>query len=210
MFASNIYYEVSGKVILDVPALEIADNCINVLMGPNGAGKTSLLRCLTSLSGRCAFEVDQPHFLMQTPYIFNMSVLDNALLVCKDREKVMVHLEMLGMGDKANRLATTLSGGEGARVALLRTLVTNPALALLDEPTASADLEGTALMEAYIKDCVAQGTTVLMTTHSPKQALRLGKYLNILCDGNLVEAGETQTVLFSPTHQKSITYLSMM
>lgn len=67
-----------------------------------------------------------------------------------------------------------LSTGERQRLALIRALALDPPVLLLDEPTGALDQDSTALMEALLRERLAAGTTILIVTHSPEQAARLG------------------------------------
>jgi ABC-type phosphate transport system ATPase subunit len=66
-----------------------------------------------------------------------------------------------------------LSSGERQRLALIRALALDPCVLLLDEPTGALDAESTALVEAELRARLAQGTSILLVTHSPEQAARL-------------------------------------
>jgi ABC-type iron transport system FetAB ATPase subunit len=81
-----------------------------------------------------------------------------------------------------------LSTGERQRLALLRSLAREPAVLLLDEPTASLDAESTLVIEALLARRLAQGLTILMVTHSREQAARIGHRRFDMADGQLREA----------------------
>jgi ABC-type iron transport system FetAB ATPase subunit len=68
-----------------------------------------------------------------------------------------------------------LSTGERQRLALIRALALDPPVLLLDEPTGALDQDSTARVEALLRECLAAGTTIVLVTHSPEQAARLGQ-----------------------------------
>ncbi|MBE3599733.1 MAG: ATP-binding cassette domain-containing protein [Limnochordaceae bacterium] len=145
---------------------EVPEGGALVLRGPSGAGKSTLLRALARLvpivsgrvwlAGRDMGEFSPPlwrrlvHYLAQRPVVFDGSALDNVLVpyrlrIFKDlpppgRDRVVEAMTRLGLSDPAQD-ARTLSGGELARVALLRAVFAGPSVLLLDEPTAALDAD---------------------------------------------------------------------
>jgi ABC-type glutathione transport system ATPase component len=92
-----------------------------------------------------------------------------------------------------------LSGGEMQRLALARVIARPHRLLLLDEPTASADIQAVERMERLLMDYAAENScTLLFSSHAPSQALRLSTRTIVLTDGCIVEDGETGQVLHDP------------
>lgn len=180
-----------GRQITVSSSLE--EGGVLLIKGPSGSGKTTLLRILARLqecdSGRVYFEGkdwlsipsqlwrSRINYTAQKPAIFNGTVLDNLkkpfeLKIKKEgfnlseAEKVLKELmldqEILGQD------ARTLSGGEAARIALLRSILFSPDILLLDEPTASLDEKSGKAVVDYLKKWVKQkpGRGIVMVTHT--------------------------------------------
>lgn len=97
--------------------------------------------------------------------------LPTARLAAASRLSADLHLP----DDILQRRVLRLSSGERQRLALIRALVGDPAVLLLDEPTASLDSDGVAAVEAVLRQRMANGTTIVLVTHDPAQAKRLGQ-----------------------------------
>ena len=192
-----------GDFVLTIEECRLEEGGMYAVVGPNGSGKTSFLNMLACLerpeTGYLAFKgspIDHSDaqallkvrrrigYLMQNPYLFNMSVRDNVAyglrirgLPKEDiRRKVDAMLERLSLSGLARRAAHTLSGGEAQRVALARTLVLDADAYLLDEPTANVDQRNIRAVEQSIEQLnTANGATIVLTTHSRDQAYRMSK-----------------------------------
>ena len=100
------------------------------------------------------------------------------------RQQSIDALRAVGLGGKAKRLPTELSGGEQQRVAVARALVTRPALVVADEPTGSLDQESGAVVFDLLVDVAAAGTTVVVITHDERLAERADRVVEML-DGRV-------------------------
>ena len=96
-------------------------------------------------------------------------------------------LNRVGLAGFQGRSARELSGGESQRVAMARALALRPAVLLLDEPLANLDVESAAILDRLIRSLPQRGTTVIMTSHDPEHAARLGSRTLRLEEGRLVE-----------------------
>jgi putative hydroxymethylpyrimidine transport system ATP-binding protein len=168
------------------------------LIGPSGCGKSTLLRLISGtlrkrLSGRIYFGDGKNHkgltaWMSQKDLLLPwLSVVDNVCLgarlrgeiTAKKRSKAMSLLKDAGLSDYANVLPSSLSGGMRQRVALLRTLMEERSIILMDEPFSALD----ALTRLKLQDLAArlvEGATVLMVTHDPLEALRLGHRIYVM------------------------------
>src|SRR2546423_11615188 len=188
-----------GGFNLDIDLTVEAGETVAVL-GPNGAGKTTLLRALAGLvpvSGRVTLdgrvlddsaggrhvptEERRVGLVFQDHVLFpHMTVLENvAFGLRRDGERIAgAWLERAGLGDKANALPSQLSGGQAQRVALLRTLVTEPRLLLLDEPLSALDVSIRAEVRRELARQLAafKGIRILVT-HDPLEAIALADRL---------------------------------
>jgi len=91
-----------------------------------------------------------------------------------------------------------LSGGERAKIALLRTAVLETEVTLLDEPTAGMDMESSIKAEKLIKDMSSGGRTVIIVTHDVYQAKRIADYVLFMDKGKIIEEGQSDDVLSNP------------
>lgn len=183
-----------------------------VLTGPNGCGKSTLLRICAlieepdggeirflSKSGPLKKDMSLKRrmtLVLPRVGVFNTSVFKNAAyglsirgIANKEiRERVMSCLAFVGLENKKDQHALTLSSGETQRLGIARALAIDPEFLFLDEPTASMDIENTEIIESIIKTMKRDGrTTVIMTTHDRAQAERLGDRLLVIRDGTIEE-----------------------
>lgn len=168
------------------------------LLGPSGCGKSTLLRMISGsltqgVSGRIQF-AGQPRMRGQAAWMAQkdlllpwLSVLENVLLGARlrgtlcagHRQRARKLLEAVGLGDHTQALPDSLSGGMRQRAALLRTLMEERPVILMDEPFSALD----ALTRLKLQNLAARlvkGATVLLVTHDPWEALRIGHRIYIM------------------------------
>ena len=113
----------SGRTVLDVPEIELADGAVHAVIGANGSGKSTLARLAAGAirpdDGRDARPA-RAGYMPQRSYAFHMSALSNLRLTGADRARAQAQLEAFGLGALARQKAPSLSGGETARLALAR------------------------------------------------------------------------------------------
>ena len=157
-------------------------------------------------------------FIHQKPQVFNLSVYDNVAcgLRWRGEEKNKIAgkvdhiLEMVGLKGYTNRNARTLSGGEAQRVALARSLVLEPEVLLLDEPTANLDPVSTAKIEQLISHVARQrNTTMIMATHDMSQGQQLADRMGVLLTGRLVQTGNATDIFRSPQNEEVAHFVGM-
>ena len=200
-----------------------------ILFGPSGAGKTTLLDCVAGLvmpeSGRIAiggrglFDVTHkanlPVAKRHVGYVFQSLALFPHLTVeqnvqyglahlpaAEQRERASMILGAFRVSHLAKRSAREISGGESQRVALARTLVTDPAVLLLDEPLAALD----AATKAKIIDDLrewnrAHRIPILYVTHSREEVFALGERVLVLDAGRIVAEGTPHEVMSAPQQE---------
>ncbi len=111
--------------------------------------------------------------------------------------------------DRLKDPPTKLSGGQ-QRLCLARVLAMRPRILLLDEPTANIDVHNTVKIEEALKELVREeGLTIVLVTHMPSQARRVGDYVAILYDGRIEEFGRAKEVCSAPRTEAGRRVLSM-
>jgi tungstate transport system ATP-binding protein len=211
--------------ILDRLSLTVGAGAPTVLIGPNGAGKTTALRLMAGLtmptSGRITWG-DRPDVLARRAIMFqkpamlrrsaggNLRYALSAAGMPRPDYARRVHelLALVGLGGLERRPARRLSGGEQQRLALARALAGDPAVLLLDEPTASLDPAATKAIEDVIRAVAAKGTKVVMSTHDLGQARRLGGDIVLLHRGRLLETAPAATFFSSPQTEAARIFLA--
>lgn len=194
------------RTVLDIDKLRLNKGETVAVIGPNGSGKSTLLKILADViksDGGQTERSGEIYYLPQQNVPFGKSVRRNILYCVKKGEgKEAVCDEMLaalGLTALADKNAKGLSGGERQRLALARVLVNEGDFLLLDEPSSAADIEGTELIEKAIADYRDKtGCGIIMTTHSPAQALKLADRIIMLCDGKIIEDGKPEELINSP------------
>jgi tungstate transport system ATP-binding protein len=209
-------YVVRGNPILSDVSLTIAAGPPTVLIGPNGAGKTTLLRLLMGLIAptqgslsrgwrvdasptHCAIVFQRPAMLRRSAAGNVRYALDAAGVPRAERAARCAHLlARVGLAELAGAPAKRLSGGEQQRLALARALAKDPAVLLLDEPTASLDPAATKMIEDMIRNIAASGIKVVMATHDLGEARRLAGDVVLLHRGRIVETATAMDFFTAP------------
>ncbi|WP_436347226.1 amino acid ABC transporter ATP-binding protein [Natronorubrum sp. FCH18a] len=112
-------------------------------------------------------------------------------------------LTTVGLGDKVDQAASSLSGGEAQRVAFARALAYEPDVLLLDEPTSDLDPRNTAVLEEAILDARNRGIGVTIATHDMHQAERIADRIAVLLENEIIEVGPTETVFEAPSDERT-------
>jgi len=112
-------------------------------------------------------------------------------------------LETVGLLDKRDRNALSLSGGEAQRVAFARALAVDPEIMLLDEPSSNLDPRNTAVLEEAILRAKARGVGVVVATHDMNQAERISDRIAFVYDGRVVESGPPERIFDDPRDQRT-------
>lgn len=118
-------------------------------------------------------------------------------------DSVETALETVGLTDKADQNALSLSGGEAQRVAFARALATDPEVMVLDEPTSNLDPRNTALLEDAILRARDRGVGIVVATHDMHQAERISDRVGVILGGRLVELGPADRVFESPSDPRT-------
>ncbi len=147
--------------------------------------------------------VFQAHALFE-----HLSAIDNVTLapihaLGMDARQAEAHaqelLDSLGVGTRARALPRQLSGGEAQRVAIARALALDPAMLMMDEPTAALDPARRGALAETLRGLAAQGRGLLIATHDVDFAMSAATEVVILAEGSIVERGKPEMVLGSPS-----------
>ncbi len=171
------------------------------IIGPNGAGKTTLLSILAGAleptSGGVRQSTEQPPgWVPQQPALYSkLSVAENLRLFARleklDDPDAAVErmLDQTDLHDRAGEEVGRLSGGNQQRVNIAIGLLCEPAVLLLDEPSASLDPRQRERLWGFIGGLAGRGTTVVYSTHNVAEAERYGDRVLVLVDGELLFTG---------------------
>lgn len=198
--------------------LDIPKGSIFGLLGPNGAGKSTLINILAGLvvktSGQAkiwGFDQDinprqsraaigvMPQELNLDPFFTPRGALEVQAglygVPKKDRRSDEI-LELIGLTDKAEAYARTLSGGMRRRLLLGKALVHNPQILVLDEPTAGVDIELRQMLWTNVRRLnEEQGTTIILTTHYLEEAQEMCNEIAIINHGEVVARDTTKNLI---------------
>lgn len=178
----NLYKKYENKMVLQDYSAVIKEGKITVIMAPSGMGKTTFIRILAGLekadSGTIAgLEGKKISMVFQEDRLCNhLNAVSNVRMVCDKSivgDKIYKELSKVGLSESATQPVCQLSGGMKRRVALVRALMINYNLLILDEPFKGLDDENKRKIMDYTKEKVA-GKTVIMVTHDEEEA----KYMN--------------------------------
>ncbi|MGL4936632.1 ABC transporter ATP-binding protein, partial [Shewanella sp.] len=189
------------------------------LLGPNGAGKSTTIGIISSLVQKTAgsvkvFDFDIDKQLEEAklciglvPQEFNFNQFETVLQIVVNQagyygvpkavalERAQKYLTQLDLWDKRNSQSRTLSGGMKRRLMIVRALMHEPKLLILDEPTAGVDIELRRSMWEFLKQINQQGVTIILTTHYLEEAEMLCRNIGIIDKGVLVECTSMKALL---------------
>ena len=200
------------RIVLDFPGMELEPGKIYAVIGANGSGKSTFAKIL---SGILSADKKGKHvtggtigYMPQKNYAYRMSTKSNILLNGKDVDRANELMDAIQIRHLENKRADKLSGGETARMALVRLMMKRYDLVLLDEPTAAMDMETTLLSEKLIADYVKDTKcSLIVVTHSLQQARRIADEVWYFHKGKLLEAGSKEQVLYNPERAETKQFL---
>lgn len=199
--------------------LNIPKGSIFGLLGPNGAGKSTLINIMAGLVIKSAGRVriwgfDQdvnprqsraaigvvPQELNLDAFLTPRESLDlqaGLYGVRRADRRTDEILSAVGLADKANAYARSLSGGMRRRLLLAKAMVHAPQVLVLDEPTAGVDIELRRMLWDYVRELNAAGTTIILTTHYLEEAEEMCDRIAIIDKGSIVACDSTRNLLAS-------------
>jgi ABC-2 type transport system ATP-binding protein len=216
--ASGLVKRYGAKVALDGVDLEVPRGAVCGLLGPNGAGKTTAVRLLTTLTTPDAggafvagFDVlAQPTEVRRRIGLAAQDATVDGLLTGRENLVMIGELHHLGrraararagellerfsLADAADRIAKEYSGGMRRRLDLAATLVAEPEILFLDEPTTGLDPRARNELWGVLDDLVAGGATVLLTTQYLEEADRLADDIVVVDHGRVIARGDARSL----------------
>jgi ABC-2 type transport system ATP-binding protein len=211
--ASGLRKAFGDKIVLDGIDLDVRAGTVFSLLGPNGAGKTTTVNVLTTLMKADAGTVRVAGHDVATETKAVRAVIGvtgqfaavDELLTGRENLQLMADLKRLSSGEgsrvvtellerfdlaeSAHKLVSAYSGGMRRKLDLAMTLVGNPQIIFLDEPTTGLDPRSRRTMWDIIRELVANGVTIFLTTQYLDEADRLADRIAVLDQGRLVAQG---------------------
>jgi polar amino acid transport system ATP-binding protein len=231
----GVHKAYGDKPVLNGIDLTVDEHEVVCLIGPSGCGKSTLLRCVDLLdpidAGKILLDgddisargVDANDIRRRIGIVFqsfnlfpHMTVLDNVTLgprraqgvEKRDAETRAVELlERFGLGDKVHEYPNRISGGQNQRAAIVRALMGDPEILLLDEVTSALDPELVGEVLAVIRDLADRGLTMVLATHEMGFARDVANRVCFLDGGQLLEQGPPNALFTSPQQPRTQQFL---
>lgn len=232
----GVHKSYGDKKVLNGIDLAIDDHEVVCLIGPSGCGKSTLLRCVDLLdpidAGAIRLDGDditirgvdanavrrRIGIVFQSFNLFpHMSVLDNVTLGPRralgmekaDAEARAIELlERFGLGDKVHEYPNRISGGQNQRAAIVRALMGDPEILLLDEVTSALDPELVGEVLSVIRDLAAQGLTMVLATHEMGFARDVANRVCFLNEGTVLEQAAPAELFGDPKEARTQQFLA--
>ncbi|NDH87888.1 MAG: amino acid ABC transporter ATP-binding protein [Actinobacteria bacterium] len=231
----GVHKAYGDKPVLNGIDLTVDEHEVVCLIGPSGCGKSTLLRCVDLLdpidAGQILLDgddisargVDANDIRRRIGIVFqsfnlfpHMTVLDNVTLgprraqgvEKRDAETRAVELlERFGLGDKVHEYPNRISGGQNQRAAIVRALMGDPEILLLDEVTSALDPELVGEVLAVIRDLAERGLTMVLATHEMGFARDVANRVCFLDGGQVLEQGPPNALFTSPQQPRTQQFL---
>jgi iron(III) transport system ATP-binding protein len=219
-----------GQTVVDGLSLSLAPGQVTCLLGPSGCGKSTTLRIAAGVdrqdSGRVLLDGrvisdDQHHMppekrsvglMFQDFALFpHLTVAQNVAFGLKGsaKEAVKAMLERVGLMDYCDKYPHMLSGGEQQRVALARALAPKPSVMLMDEPFSGLDNRlRDGIRDETLSILKEEGTSVLLVTHEPEEAMRMADQIALMRGGKIVQIGAPYNIYNNPKDRAAAAFFS--
>ncbi|MEN8162193.1 MAG: ATP-binding cassette domain-containing protein [Myxococcota bacterium] len=221
----DVCLDAGGARRLHDVSFRVEAGSLSVLLGPNGAGKSLCLRLAAGLLDPSAGQVRwlgptpaaaRSAIVLQRPVLLRRSVRANLAYPLRlagvaweeAEERITRVLAATRLSELAGRPARRLSVGEQQRVALAQAWVRQPAVLLLDEPTAALDPGATGALEAAVHALRAEDVKVVMSTHDLGQARRMADEVLFLHRGRLLEQTPAEAFFREPRSPEARKFLA--
>jgi phospholipid/cholesterol/gamma-HCH transport system ATP-binding protein len=223
----QVSYLVAGDPIIEDINLIVPRGSTTIIIGPSGGGKSTLLKVAAGLypniQGKVLFqgadvsrmnEKEYQYMQRQTGFLFqdgalwaNMSLYDNLTLpvlvtepnITRSRldEIVTRTVQVMNFTESLNQRPAALSAGERKIFSFLRSIVTDPEIFFMDEPTTFIDRNKVGMLKDKIRRLKREGKTIVGITHDTNFALELADYFVLLSGGKIVSSGTVDEVMSS-------------
>lgn len=226
---NDVSLHLNGKNILESIDLTIEDGEFMVLVGSSGSGKTSLLKMVNRLNqpssgnieinGTEIQQIDIKKWRLEVGYILqqialfpNLTVEENVKLIPNMKKWKKTNLDKMvkellikaGLDPKiySKRYPRELSGGEQQRVGILRAIIGNPKVLLMDEPFSALDQLSKKQLQHLIKSLHREfSMTTLFITHDTNEAIKLADRIAVLHEGNLIQVATPEEIIIHPKNE---------
>lgn len=216
------------KSVLEDVNLKIKDGEFMVLVGPSGSGKTTMLKMINRLleptdgniymDDKRIKDYNQRDLRLSTGYVLqqialfpNLTVAENIAIIPEmkgwNKDKIKQNtaelLEMVGLPAKeyAGRLPSMLSGGEQQRVGIVRAIIGEPRILLMDEPFSALDAISRKQLQVLTKKLHNEfGVTIIFVTHDTDEALLLADRIAVLQNGQICQIDKPNAILENPAN----------
>ena len=224
----NVVLRYTDTDILKDVNLRIEQGEFMVLVGPSGSGKTTMLKMINRLleptdgniymDEKRIKDYDERELRLSTGYVLqaialfpNLTVAENIALIPEMKgwskeqiaSKTEELLDKVGLPavDYAHRLPSELSDGEQQRIGIVRAIIAEPKILLMDEPFSALDAISRKQLQALTKDLHKEfGMTTIFVTHDTDEALKLGDRIAVLQEGEIVQVANAETILAQPAN----------
>ncbi|CAM2846777.1 ABC transporter ATP-binding protein [Vibrio rarus] len=200
-------------------SLQVKKGDFYALLGPNGAGKSTTIGIISSLVNKTSGEVSvfgynlskdlelAKQYLGLVPQEFNFNMFETVEQIVLQqagyygvsradaKQRAKKYLSQLDLWDKRHERARSLSGGMKRRLMIVRALMHEPKLLILDEPTAGVDIELRRSMWGFLQKINEEGITIILTTHYLEEAETLCRNIGIINRGELIENTSMKNLL---------------
>jgi len=209
----------AGVTALKGISLDVEQGDFFALLGPNGAGKSTAIGIVASLINKTGGSIavfgrdidsakdDAKKFIGLVPQEFNFNIFEKVLDIVVNQagfygikrkaalQKAEYYLKKLGLWHKRLDISQTLSGGMKRKLMIVRALIHDPKLLILDEPTAGVDVETRRDMWDFMSELNRDGKTIILTTHYLEEAERLCRNIAIIDRGEIIENTSVKELL---------------
>ena len=224
----NVALRYTEKDILKDVNLLIEDGEFMVLVGPSGSGKTTMIKMINRLleptggniymNGKRIKDYKERELRLSTGYVLqqialfpNLTVAENIALIPEmkgwSKEQIASKTEELlnkvGLPatEYVKRMPSELSGGEQQRIGIVRAIIGEPKILLMDEPFSALDAISRKQLQTLTKDLHQEfGMTTIFVTHDTDEALKLGDRIAVLEEGEIVQVADPKTILAQPAN----------
>lgn len=224
----NIVLRYTEKDILKDVNLLIEDGEFMVLVGPSGSGKTTMIKMINRLleptggniymNGKRIKDYNERELRLSTGYVLqqialfpNLTVAENIALIPEMKgwskeqiaSKTEELLDKVGLPatEYVKRMPSELSGGEQQRIGIVRAIIGEPKILLMDEPFSALDAISRKQLQTLTKDLHKEfGMTTIFVTHDTDEALKLGDRIAVLEEGEIVQVADPKTILAQPAN----------